>query len=120
NAGIGAATFGGAVGGTTPLATINATGGTITLASVTTSGAQSYTDTTLNLNGAAYTTTVSGAFTETGATNLGTGVTVDTSAGNQAILFQTAGTIDGGQALVLKSGAGAIALGTVGGGTALA
>ena len=69
-----------------------------------TTGPQSYTDTALDLNGSAY-ATVSGAFTATGATVLTSGVTVDTSAGNQNIVFQTPGTIDGGQTLTLKSGA---------------
>src|SRR5205807_65599 len=68
---------------------------------------------------AAY-TTGSGAFTESGATVLTSGVTVDTSAGNQNIVFQNAGTIDGGQTLALKAGSGAITIGgAVGGTTAL-
>jgi filamentous hemagglutinin family protein len=120
SAGTGAITLG-AVGGTTALTSLTATATTITLGgSVKTTGSQSYTDTTLDLNGASYTTTASGTFTETGATVLGAAATVDTSAGNQAILFQTAGTIDGGQALTLKAGTGTITLGAVGGTTALA
>ena len=49
----------------------------------------------LTSNGSAY-TTVSGAFTATGPTVLTSAVTLDTSAGNQNIVFQTPGTIDGG------------------------
>ena len=119
--GTGAIMIAGAVGGTTPLASLTATGGTITLGgNVTTTGPQSYTDTTLDLNGTAYTTT-SGAFTENGATVLTSPVLVDTSAGNQNIVFQKAGTIDGAFGLTLTSGTGAIAIaGAVGGTTPLA
>src|SRR5207249_2247443 len=76
-----------------------------------------YTDTVLDLNGAVY-TTGSGAFTESGATVLTSGVTIDTTAGNQNIVFQNAGTIDGGQPLALKAGSGAITIGGAVGGTA--
>ena len=96
---------------------INA-GTTISLnSSITTPGAQSYTDTVLDLNGATYKTT-GGTFTENGATVLTGPVLVDTSAGNQNILFQTAGTIDGAFGLTLNSGTGAITIGGAVGGTA--
>ena len=116
NAGTGAITIAGAVGGTVPLASLAATGGTIRLdGNVTTTGSQSYTDTTvLDLNGASY--RAGGAFTETGKTALTDDVTVDTSASGQNIVFQTPGTIDGGFGLTLNSGKGAITIaGAVGG-----
>src|SRR5207237_316747 len=73
--GSGAVTIGGAVGGTTPLASLTASDGTRTLnGNVMQACAQPYTDTVLDLNGATYKTT-NGAFTETGATMLTSGVT---------------------------------------------
>ena len=48
-------------------------------------------------------------------------VLVDTSAGNQNVVFQTPGTIDGGFGLTLNSGMGAITIaGAVGGTVPLA
>ncbi|HEX3885028.1 MAG TPA: hypothetical protein VHW66_20405 [Stellaceae bacterium] len=115
---------GGAVGGTVALATLTATTtGTITLdGSVTTTGAQTYSDTTLDLNGPNYTTKTSGAFTETGATQLTNNVTIDTSAGSQNIAFQLpVGTIDGAFGLTLNAGTGAVTVaGNIGGVTPLA
>ncbi|HEX3881015.1 MAG TPA: filamentous hemagglutinin N-terminal domain-containing protein, partial [Stellaceae bacterium] len=117
--GTGAITVSGAIGGSAVLTSVTASGGVITLGNSTnTTGAQSYTDTTLKLAGPNY-TTANGTFTETGATVLTGGTTIDTSAGNQAILFQGSGTIDGPVALGMSSGTGAITVGTIGGGAAL-
>jgi filamentous hemagglutinin family protein len=137
---VGAATIAitGNVGGTAALASLTAVAPTITLGntttqtSVKTTGAQSYTDTTLNLEGSSYQTNVlpaagssTATFTESGATVLnptgGTSVTIDTTGnGNFAsganISFNGTATIDGTtadtQSLVLNAGtAGTLTLG---------
>jgi hypothetical protein len=78
----GATTFEAAVGGTTPLASLTTdAGGTSSLQSVATTGAQTYNDTTITLNGAAYTTTANGNFSANGAAVLTTPATVATGSG---------------------------------------
>ncbi|MEO6280661.1 filamentous hemagglutinin N-terminal domain-containing protein [Roseateles sp.] len=112
NSGAGAASFGGAVGGTTRLGalTVNSSGATtftaaVNAASVTTTG-------TLAING--------GSVNTTGAQNFGGAITLgaDATLSGDGVAF--ASTVDGARNLTVNSGAGAASFGgTVGGTTRL-
>ena len=102
NSGGGSLIAGGALGGTTALASLTATGASTSFSGVTTSGAQTY-------NGAL---TAAGSFTSTGgALSFNNTVTASgdstLSSGGGAISFN--GTLDGAHALTLNAGTGAIA-----------
>src|SRR5260370_16580932 len=83
----GATTFGGLVGGTTPLTSLTTdAGGTTSLIGATTTGAQSYQDTTVTLSG----TYAASTFNVVNAAVLA----ADTTVGAGTIAF--AGTLNGG------------------------
>jgi hypothetical protein len=93
----GTTTFGGAIGSTTPLAslTTNAGGSTIAL-SVTTTGTQTYND-ALTANGTY--TTAGSLFTAASTTNLGGAMVVETGAGGATF----SGTVNAGQTLTVNT-----------------
>ena len=114
----GTTTFGGAVGGTTPLTSIttDAAGSTALTANVTTTGAQTYNNpVTIGAAGVTLATT-DAAVQFNGATTLNGALTVNSGSG--AITFGS--TIDGGFALTANSTGATMFSGVVGGTTPLA
>ncbi len=119
-AGTGNVTLSGAVGGTTALNSLTVSSATTAnLANITTDGAQAITATTINLNGAAYTSN-NDAITFTGATVLGNDVTI-TSGGGAGDDVTFTSTVNGAHDLTINAGASGIVTftGNVGTTTAL-
>jgi len=117
DAGNGAVTFGGAVGGTTALEMLSAGGATVTLGSVTTSGLQDYAG-AVRLAGDLVSTS-GGSIRLAGPVTL-TGDSAIVSAGAAGDYIRFTGTVNGGYALVTDAGNGAVTFGgAVGGTTAL-
>ncbi len=118
----GAITLAGAVGGTTPVASLTVRGGAVALAAVTATGDMAVTGTT-GLTLAGVYRSDDGNVTFTGPVTLAGAVTVnsDANADGTAGAIRFTSTIDGGQALSLDADTGAIQLvGAVGGTTAVA
>ncbi len=121
DAGGGAVDLQGNVGGTTKLTSLTVDGGQIDLKSVKATGAVDIEGTNIDLNGTAYESD-DGNIKFTGAVDLTVNVSVDSDKDNDStdgdITFTS--TIDGGRALTLDAGGGAVDLqGAVGGTTKL-
>ena len=117
----GAVTVGGAVGGTTALASLTVTAGAVSLKSVKTMGAIAVTGTAITLDGAYRSD--DGAITFTGPVTLAGAVKVNSDenddATDGAITFTS--TVDGAHALTLDAHTGSVTVGgAMGGTTALA
>ncbi|MBL8760289.1 MAG: filamentous hemagglutinin N-terminal domain-containing protein [Phycisphaerae bacterium] len=118
-AGVADVSIGGAIGGTTPLASVVFSGGSISLADVTTTGAQTY-------NG---TTTLAGNLSSTGAGAIrlegdtvlsGATRSITTSGAAATDDIRLGGTVNGASALTLSAGAGDVVVtGAAGGATPL-
>ncbi|HEX3843376.1 MAG TPA: YDG domain-containing protein [Steroidobacteraceae bacterium] len=116
NAGPGVLSFTGAVGGSTPLASLSATGEQLGAGNVSTTGSQAYTAVAgVSLGGALDTS--GGDVTVTGPTTL-TGDTSVTTEGGDINFSGSASTINGDHALTLTGGSGNVLLGGVVGGAA--
>ncbi|WP_035707127.1 filamentous hemagglutinin N-terminal domain-containing protein [Niveispirillum irakense] len=110
----GSTSVGGAIGGTTALASVTTdAGGSSSFRSITTNGAQTFND-TVSLNGSYKTN--SGAFTTEKAVTLAGDTTIDANKG--AVGFKD--TVNGGFALVVNSSGATSFAAAVGGVTALA
>ncbi len=112
----------GAVGGTTPLASLTVDGDQIDLKAVATSGAIDIEGTNIDLNGATYKSN-DGNIKFTGPVDLETNVSINSDEDNDStdgsITFTS--TVNGGRRLTLDADTGAVELqGAVGGTTALA
>ncbi|MDG5497963.1 hypothetical protein PCJ49_23970, partial [Niveispirillum sp. BGYR6] len=117
DAGKGAVSFGGAVGGTTALKFLSAGGATVTVGDVTTTGQQDYAG-AVRLAGDLV-STKGGAIRLAGPVTL-TGDSAVVSAGAAGDDVRFTSTVNGGYALVTDAGKGAVSFGgTVGGTTAL-
>jgi filamentous hemagglutinin family protein len=117
DAGEGAVTFGGAVGGTTALEMLSAGGATVTLGSVTTTGLQDYAG-AVRLGGDLVSTS-GGSIRLAGPVTL-TGDSAIVTAGAAGDDIRFTSTVNGGFALVTDAGKGAVTFsGAVGGTTAL-
>ncbi len=113
----GAITLAGAVGGTTPVASLTVTGGAVSLAAVTATGAVAVTGTGITLAGVYRSDEGNVIFT--GPVTLAGAVTVNSDANGDGTDgdIRFASTIDGGQALTLDADTGAVTLAGAAGGT---
>ena len=121
DAGTSAVNLQGAVGGSTPLASLTVTGGQIDLAAVAASGAIAITGTNIDLNGATYNSN-DGNITFTGPVDLTMNVSVDSDANNSGaagnITFtSTVNSSGDARTLTLDANTGAVNLQNAVGGT---